>query len=310
MRKVNLGLIRNLSVDWFLYAFIGAASLAVTGIIDKFILGRYVTSHIAYMVALIILQQIFAIGIILFLGAGFVYPESLYAMAAGSAQVVLWASYLRALQVEEVSRVSAMVYVYPIFVFLGAYLFLGEALSMRYYAGGTLLVISALMISYRPQKDKSAFILSPALKYMVAFWIFSAAYAIAAKYLLSFMDEWHLIMWSSLGNLAIVLPLLAKKEIRCEVRQYFWTGPFLFSALLADEVFDFLGRCAFIFAYALGSVALVSSVGALQPFLTLVYVILLGVFIPGILIEELDSKTMAIKLSALLLIVIGVYMVS
>jgi uncharacterized membrane protein len=297
-------------VDWFLFAFIGAASLAVTGVIDKFILGRYVTSHIAYLVALIILQQIFAVGIFLFLGAGFVYPQSIYAMAAGSAQVVLWASYLRALQVEEVSRVSAMVYVYPIFVFLGAYLFLGETLTLRYYAGGILLVISALLISYRPPQDGGTIILSPALKYMLSFWIFSAAYAVAAKYLLSFMGEWHMIMWSSLGNLVIVMPILAKKEIRSEAISYFRCGWCLFAGLLADEIFDFLGRGALIFAYALGSVALVSSVAALQPFITLVYVILLGIFIPGILMEELDSKTLALKLFALFLIVIGVYLVS
>jgi uncharacterized membrane protein len=297
-------------VDWFLFAFIGAASLAITCIIDKFILGRYVTSHIAYLVALIILQQIFALGILLFSGAGFVYPQSLYAMAAGSAQVVLWASYLRALQVEEASRVSAMVYVYPIFVFLGAYLFLGETLSLKYYAGGILLVISALLISYRPPLNGGAIILSPALKYMISFWIFSAAYAVAAKYLLSFMDEWHLIMWSSFGNLAIVLPILIIKEIRSEAISYFRGGWHLFAGLLADEIFDFLGRGALIFAYALGSVALVSSVAALQPFITLVYVILLGMFIPGILVEELDSRTLALKLSALFLIVIGVYLVS
>ena len=64
---------------------------------------------------------------------------------------------------------------------------------------------------------------------------------------------------------------------------------------MADEVFDFLGRGAFIFAYSVGSVALVSSVSALQPFITLIYVILLGLFVPGILQEELDGKTIVLK---------------
>jgi hypothetical protein len=34
------------------------------------------------------------------------------------------------------------------------------------------------------------------------------------------------------------------------------------------------------------------------------------VFIPGILVEELDRKTMALKTIAILLIVVGVYLVS
>ncbi|MDD1734888.1 MAG: hypothetical protein LUO92_00405, partial [Methanothrix sp.] len=64
------------------------------------------------------------------------------------------------------------------------------------------------------------------------------------------------------------------------------------------------------FAYAQGSVALVSSLAALQPFITLLYVILLGRFFPGVLVEEMDRKALVIKVAAVLLIVAGVYLVS
>jgi len=297
-------------VDWFIFSFIGASSLAITGVIDKLILDKYIRSSNAYLITLIIIQQIFTIGIFLSIGHGFVYPQSIYAMGAGAAQVVLWASYLRALQVEETSRVSAMVYIYPIFVFPAAFIFLGETLGLRDYAGGILLVISALLVSYKPPTKGEASILSPALKYMFFFWIFSAFYAVAAKYLLSFMDEWHLIMWSSAGNFLTILPFLWIKEIRKEAFGYFRQGRLLSSALIAEEIFDFLGRGALIFAYALGSVALVSSVAALQPFMTLIYVVTLSIFIPGALKEELTSRTLVLKLAAVILIVAGVYLVS
>jgi drug/metabolite transporter (DMT)-like permease len=297
-------------VNWFFLSIIGAASLAVTGVIDKFILGKYVRNPLAYLVALVFLQQIFVVTIPFFVGLGFVYPQSLYALATGGALVILWAAYLQALQVEETSRVAALVYVFPIFVFLGAFVFLGEILTIKDYAGGALLILSAIVISYRPAQIDSPAIFSPALKYMAIFWVFAAAYALAAKYLLAFMDEWHLIMWSSLGSLLAVLPLLGVKEIRKEAMTYFCSGPFLFCALMAEEVFDLLGRGAFIFAYSVGSVALVSSVSALQPFITLIYIILLGLFVPGILQEELDRKTIALKTAAIVLIVAGVYLVS
>lgn len=297
-------------MDWFLFALIGAASLAVTGIVDKYILGNYVQNCNAYLITLILLQQIFALGIFLFAGPGFIYPQSFYAMAAGAAQVVLWAAYLRALQVEEASRVTALVYVYPIFVFPAAYIFLGEALTGRDYAGCILLVISALLVSYRPPAKEGSLILSPALKYMFFFWIFSAIYAVAAKYLLSFMDEWHLIMWSSLGNLVVILPFLMIKEIRNETFGYCRGGHLLFAGLIADEIFDFIGRGALIFAYAMGSVALVSSVAALQPFITLTYVIALAKFIPGALVEELGPKSLVLKAIAVFLIITGIYFIS
>ena len=297
-------------MEWFSFSLAGASSLAVTGIIDKFILGRYVRNPLPYLLALVILQQIFALGILAFAGPGFIYPYSFYALAAGAAQVALWISYLRALQIEETSRIAALVYVYPAFVFLGANVLLGETLTRENYAGGIILVCSALLVSLRPEAGRGLMSLSPALKYMVIFWIFTAAYALAAKYLLSFMDEWHLIMWSSLGNMLLVLPLFGGRGMRDETLGYFRGGTFLFLVLLADEIFDFLGRSAFIFAYARGSAALVSCVGALQPFITFLYVILLGLFIPGILREELDARTVLQKLAAFFLIVIGVYLVS
>lgn len=297
-------------MDWFILSLVGASALAVTGVIDKFVLSKYVRDPLAYLAALVVMQQMLIAVIPLYLGWGFVYPQTLYAMAAGGIQVVLWAAYLLALHVEETSRVAAMVFVFPVFVFLGSFLFLGETLAAKDYAGGALLVVSALLISYRPAEPGGPAIISPALRYMAVFWIFSAAYALAAKYLLNFMSEWHLILWSSLGSLLAVLPLLSQKPARREFAAYFRRGPFLLSALLADEVFDFLGRGAFIFAYAVGSVALVSSVAALQPFITLIYVIVLGLFVPGVLEEGLDRKTIALKTVAVILIIAGVYLVS
>ena len=296
-------------MDWLFLSLLGAAALSVTGIIDKFILGKHVRDPLAYLAALVVMQQILIVAVPAYLGWGYIFPQSLYALATGGAQVVLWAAYLFALQVEETSRVAALVYVFPVFVFLGAYLLLGETLAASDYVGGALLVGSAILISYRAAQEGGA-MLSPALKYMAVFWIFTAAYALAAKYLLAFMNEWHLILWSSLGSLLAVLPLLGSKAVRKEAAAYFRSGPFLLFALLADELFDFLGRGAFIFAYAAGSVALVSSVAALQPFITLVYVILLGLLVPGILREELDRKTMAQKTLAIIMIVAGVYLVS
>jgi uncharacterized membrane protein len=297
-------------VDWFFLSLVGASALAVTGVIDKFILGKYVRNPLAYLAALVVIQQILIVAIPAYFGWGFVYPQTLYALAAGGCQVILWAAYLLALQVEETSRVAAMVFVFPVFVFLGAFLFLGETLAAKDYAGGVLLVCSALLISYRPTQRGGPAIFSPAIRYMTVFWVFTAAYALAAKYLLAFMNEWHLILWSSLGSLLAVLPFLWHEPVRKEFEEYFRRGPFLLSALLADELFDFLGRGAFIFAYAAGSVALVSSVAALQPFITLIYVIFLGLLVPGILVEELDRKTMVLKTIAILLIVVGVYLVS
>jgi uncharacterized membrane protein len=296
-------------MDWLILSLIGAAAFAATGIIDKLLLGRFVREPVAYLAALVIMQQALVLAIPVYLGWGWIYPQTLYALATGGFQVVLWMAYLRALQQEETSRIAGLVYVFPVFVFLGSFFFLGEPLQAEDYTGGALLVCSSVLISYRPGAQLCQSI-SPAIKHMAVFWIFSVAYALAAKYLLGFMTEWHLVLWSSLGSFLAILPILWPKEMRRECAAYFQGGAFLLLALLVNEMLDFLGRAAFIFAYGQGSVALVSSLAALQPFITLIYVLLLSRFYPGLLVEEMGHESLAIKAAAFLMIVAGVYLVS
>ena len=297
-------------VNWFIFSLLGAAFLAVTGVLDKFILQKYVHNSHSYLVALIILQQAFALGIFVIMGAGYVYPQSLYGVMVGVVQIAYWAAYLKALKVEEASRIAALVYVYPIFVFPMAYFFLGEALSIGDIFGGFLLVLSGILISFRPGTNIRSLIRSPAIKFMFLFWIFYATYSVCTSYLTDFIDEWHLMMWLSIGNLIAVQYFILRKDVRSEIRGYLHSGKTFTSAILSEEIFSFSGRGALIFAYSLGSVALVSSVAALQPFFTLVYILILGIFRPGLLEEEKDKRTLVLKVLAVFLIIVGIYFVS
>ncbi len=298
-------------MDWFIFALASTASFAVAVLVDKLLLSCCIRNSAAYLVALIIFQQVFVILVAAFAGAGFIYPISFYGMVAGVAQAAMYVSYMRALQIEEATRVTSLIFVYPVLVFLGSALLLGEVLSPRHYLGGMLLVISALLVSYRPSPGRPiAF--SPALKHLFFFWIFASIYAIGIKYLLSFMDEWHLFIWSSLGTLLAVLPFLIDSETRAETFGFFRlsVNPFLLREILLEEIFDFLGRLLSIFAFALGPVALVSAVGALQPSIMLIYILALSLFVPGLLEEEMDMRTLSLKGAAGVLAVIGVYLVS
>ncbi len=297
-------------MNWLIFALIGTASLAATGILDKFILSRYIKNSAAYLVSLIIMQQLFALLILIFKGPEFVYPASAIALFAGSFQIVLLVSYLRALQVEEVSRVMPLVFIYPLFVFAFASLFLRETLTLGKYIGALMLVLSAILISYKPAKAKISIVLSPAVKYLFFFWVFVALYSVTAKYLLSFIDEWQLYFWSSLGNLLFCMPILGIRRIRMETFGILKKGYKVLGTILLQEIFDFLGRIGFIFAYALGSVTLVASVNTIQPLIVLVYVIILGLFMPGILQEEMGKETLVFKFTATVLVVIGMYFIS
>jgi len=84
-------------------------------------------------------------------------------------------------------------------------------------------------------------------------------------------------------------------------------------ALISEETFQFLGAIFSLFAYALGSVTLVSSVGALQPIVTVLIILVLGVFIPklsNVMDEKTDWCSLKQKGISFVAVTIGIYFVS
>lgn len=297
-------------MSWLLLALLSTAFEAAGDIMDKFILGRYKQPSAAYLVSLVLIQQIFAILVFIRFGSSFVYPDSFLAIGAGFIQMAFWFSFLRAMQVEDVSRVAAMSFVYPLFIFLAAAFFLGESLTFNNYLGATLIVISAILLSYKRASATGPLTLSPALKYIFLFWAFSVLYAVYIKHMLAFMNEWQLYLWSSIGTLLIVLLLMVNGGIRADSLNIFTKGPFVILSLFSEEAFDFLARILIIFAYAQGPASLVSSVRSIQPLMVLVMILALNLVVPTALDEELNKKTLASKFSAVILVALGFYLIS
>lgn len=298
-------------MDWLIFALAGTAFFSAAGVLDKLLLSSYARDSKAYIVCQVIVQQLFTLPILMKIGIDFVYPESVIAMAVGALQFLPSIFFMRAVQMEEASRVAAMEYFYPVFVFLGAFLFLGESLAPRNCAGGFLLLAGVLLISFRLKgaRSSAASALSPAIKPFISYWIFTAIYYLVLKCLLTSVDEWHLYVWTSLGTLVTALPMLMNTSVRGEVTGFFRNGMPAISVLLYEETFMFLGMIFSLFAYGLGSVALVSSIGALQPILTMLLVLVLGLFLPGAIKEEVDRNSLVQKSLSFAAVVAGIYLI-
>lgn len=313
-------------MEWLIFAFLGTVFFSGAGVLDKLLLSNCANDSKAYIVCQVLVQQLFTIAVFLIAGVNFVYPDSIIALLFGCLQTFPSFFYMKALQTEEASKVSAMEYVYPIFVFIGAILFFGEILDLKCCAGGLLLILGTLLLSYK----KNSFIgngsnssnpgilanltsLSPAIKPFLSYWILTAVYYLGLKYLLTSMGEWHLYAWSSLGSLMLILPLLGKQAIRSEVMGFFARGGIAVGALISEETLAFLGLIFSIFAYAIGSVTLVTSVGALQPILTVILILGLGALAPKLakkMNESTDWRSLVQKGISFMVVLIGIYFVS
>jgi drug/metabolite transporter (DMT)-like permease len=315
----------GLDLEWLILAFLGTVFFSGAGILDKLLLSKCTNDSKAYIVCQVLAQQLFTIPVLLIVGPKFMYPESLIAMLFGCLQIFPAFFYMKAMQTEEASKVSAMEYVYPVFVFIGSVFLFGEVLDLKCCAGGLLLVAGTLLLSYKknvivsgsnsrgPKILTNLVALSPTIKPFMSYWILTAIYYLSLKYLLVSMDEWHLYTWSSLGGLMVVLPLLSKQSIRSEVTDFFAGGGVAVGALISEEIFQFLGLIFSMFAYAIGSVTLVSSVGALQPILTVLLILGLGVLAPKLakeMNERTDRRALVQKGISFLVVMMGIYFVS
>jgi uncharacterized membrane protein len=303
-------------LNWLIFALIGTIFFSVAGVLDKLILSSYAEDSRAYIVCQILAQQMFTVPLLLITGMNFVYPESILALFAGSLQILPALYYLSALQVEETSRVTALEYVYPLFVFIGSMIFLGETLTLRGYLGGFLLLTGCILVSHRQNGQTgsaSLSSLSPAIKPFLSYWILTAAHYLTMKYLLISLDEWHLYTWSSLGSLVAIVPLIGIPSVRCQVKGFFGSGRLAIGALISEETFMFLGIISSIFACCFGSVTLVTSVGALQPVLTLLLVLGLGVIMPAKakeIGENTNKEALGLKALSFMIILAGVFFIS
>jgi drug/metabolite transporter (DMT)-like permease len=255
-----------------------------------------------------------------------VYPESLIALLFGCLQIYPSFFYMKALQTEEASKVTAMEYMYLIFVFIGSIFLFGEVLDLKCCAGGMLLIFGTLILSYKKNGAigigsnsisskilANLMSLSPTIKPFMSYWILTAISYLCLKYLLLSMNEWHLYIWSSLGSLMVVLPLMCRQSIRSEVTGFFASGGIAVGALISEETLQFLGIIFSIFAYAIGSVTLVSSVGALQPILTVLLILGLGVLAPKLakeMNERTDRRSLMQKGISFMVVMMGIYFVS
>ena len=315
----------GLDLEWLILAFLGTVFFSGAGVLDKLLLSKCTNDSKAYIVCQVLAQQLFTIPVLLIVGPKFMYPESLIALLFGCLQIFPAFFYMKAMQTEEASKVSAMEYVYPVFVFIGSIFLFGEVLDLKCCAGGLLLIVGTLLLSYKknaigggsisrgPKILTNLVALSPAIKPFMSYWILTAIYYLSLKYLLVSMDEWHLYIWSSFGGLMVVLPLLGKQSIRSEVTDFFAGGGVAVGALISEEIFQFLGLIFSMFAYAIGSVTLVSSVGALQPILTVLLILGLGVLAPKLakeMNERTDRRALVQKGISFLVVMIGIYFVS
>jgi len=133
--------------------------------------------------------------------------------------------------------------------------------------------------------------------------------SVLIKYLLNFADFWTIFSYTRIGTIFALIPIFYFnfKDLVSNVKEH---GKKVIGVMSLSEVFNISGVLFITIATSLGFVTLVSALSELQAFFVLFLTIILSVFYPKILKEEVTRSTVLIKSIAIILMFVGVILIT
>ena len=278
---------------WLLFAILSPVCYSLGSIIDKFVSLRDVKFY-DYARVIGILNLVIGLILILFVKIPF-NTYGLLALFSGIVYAILLFLYFHSLQFEEISRVIAIIYTFPVLVAVFAALFLGEFLTPIKYVAIILAVLGGILVSFKHTKKQ--WNLSKALPFLLLAIVLEAGIEVLDKYLLSSLWFLQISALFCLGIFVGCSPFLLKgfKNVPKEA----WLG--LISSFLGT-----VGSFFFIIAASLKEVSIVAATIATQPAITFVLASVIHRFNQKLIEEEFERKNFFLKVIAILMIAIGV----
>jgi uncharacterized membrane protein len=296
-------------MDWFIFAIIASMIWPFGNIVDKIFLTKHVKNPFSYQILCGLTNGLMILFFPLFVPISIIFPWFILGIVCSLMGWSIFIIYNKAVMTEEISRVVPLMYLSAIFLLPLAIFFLNEVLGLSKYVGIVLLVLGAILISYKKIDNKKGKI-SSAVKLLLLFDLLMAIYGISLKYMLGFMDHWSLLFWVNFGGMLGGFLFLSVSRIRNnflnDMKKLGRKG--LVFRYLGVSAY-YLGIIPYYIALSLGPVSLVSGVNSIQPFFVFLYATIISLFIPKIIREKIDKTTLILKLIAVCLIFIGTWFI-
>jgi len=294
-------------MEWYVFALLAPAFWALNNVFIKFLITNKFKSYFPMIFTLISCDAVFAAAILVFGTVKYSFPYSLLAITVGMMPLAAFWFYSKALITEEVSRIVTLFQLIPVFVVFLSVIFLNEILGIQKYLGISLIVIASILISYKKASKKP---FSVALKFMIPFGIIIAAYTIADKTLLGYLDYWTVFFWNILGAFIGVFLMLTLSKPRIEItKKILVVGKKTVFTTFIGEGLYVIGTICSLIALSLVDASLASSLFGLQPFYVFFYTIVLSLFLPNILKEKINRESLLLKASAIALMFLGTWLI-
>jgi drug/metabolite transporter (DMT)-like permease len=273
--------------------------------VDKYVLRKY-TKNIFDFVFFSTITSLFFFAII-FLFTGM--PEwSLYSfipIATGIVLIYSYGFYGKALKQGDTSSFVILFELVPVITLILAFAFLGQTLSLKELFAFIIVLIGTTIVSSK--KGKGIFIKGFGMM-LVAILIWSVM-TLFIDYGLTKMSFWDYLMLENIGSALAGLIMFIVPQVRRQVLDGIKTaGVAKYIWFSWNNVLDFFGQVTIKKALAVApSVGLVTVVVQIQSFYAILIGILLTIFIPDIIKEDISTSTLIKKFLGASIMFFGIY---
>lgn len=213
--------------------------------------------------------------------------------------------YFKALQLEEISRINIWWQFIPIFSLLIGFLVLGQRLNQFEVAAFIILILGGALASIRVEKGK--FKMSKAVIYMLLSGLFYGAYAVTLNKITETFPVFDAWLWVNLFFLIFAPLLLLSENIKNDFKRS-WQGmtKSLFMVLVGVIVVDNLASLLNVWALSQAYGSLVFAMEGWQMLFVFLIALVLSIFYPRIIKEDLSAGNLILKIASLLLMITGI----
>jgi len=294
-------------LTWANAALLSAAILAVVNILDSHLVTKRFPTLRSFLLPVGAIHLTYgAAGALVFgmpagVDAGVVAVAIVSSCVRTAAILIL----LSSLRHREVSRVIPIVYMYPMFVALLAFLFLGERLAALQWLAVVVVAAGAVMVSsYGRQPTLETMERPRSLLLFLAAVLFAVA-DVTGKHALSQLGFWQLFWIGATVMGATFVAISLRKSVIAAVRGIEGHGHAL-GVLGVNELIAPVGILISYWALERGPVSLVSALLSSRPLFVLVFAVVLSRRAPDFLMWGVGRRLFLARLAGTLLIVGGI----
>lgn len=297
-------------MPWLFFAIAAPALYGISNFIDKFLVEKRISDPLVLNVLGGGSSFIFGLIILIVRGFPLLGPfQMVLIIISGALVEFALLPYYKALALDDTSRVVPLFQAIPIIVLVLSYVFLGESLSSLQFIGFFAILIGGFILSLE-KLNLRVFELRKSFWYMIlADFIFAVAFIIL-KFVITPVNFWTSIAYELIAGEAVVIIILSFRNYRSRVfEQLRKLNISSWLVASSSELVYLLGRISWFYAFALASASLVSVMLGFQPFFVLLLGLILSLWFPKIIEEDITKPTILVKLASIVLIFAGVWFV-